>query len=108
MGMTVALEVQLQAAGLPEPELEYEDWHPTKGYRFDFAWKEYRVAVEKQGGGHTKGRHHRQKGYEDDCRRMAEAVILGWRVLYVTPEMIGSGEALTLIKRLLESVEGVT
>jgi len=110
---------QIQVAGLPEPQREYRlfaervggpgrgvrERLKTAGYqdwRFDFCWPgNLGLCVEVQGGGWVRGKHHRPAGYENDCRKMNAAVLLGWRVLWFTPEMIESGEALRVIEEAL-------
>ncbi len=52
-------------------------FHPKRGWRFDFAWPELKLAVELDG----RGRHQTVKGTRGDCEKLNAAVILGWRVL---------------------------
>lgn len=66
----------LSVQGLPAPEREYR-FHPTRKWRFDFAWPALKVAVEIEG----RGRHQTFTGYAADCHKYNEAVALGWRVL---------------------------
>lgn len=98
---TLALDRQCQLAGLPRPEAEYR-FHPTRKWRFDFAWPAKSVAVEVDGAVYSGGRHTRGSGVEKDCEKFAEAMVLGWRVLRVTPRHVQSGQALTWIERLLQ------
>lgn len=98
--MQADLLTQIRAAGLPEPETEYA-FHPTRKWRWDFSWLVCKVAVEVQGGAWICGRHHRPRGYHDDAIKSAEAQLDGWLVLAITPEMIRSGLALSLIQRAL-------
>lgn len=79
---------------------EYK-FHPTRKWRFDFAWPEKLIAVEVEGGIYTYGRHTRASGFEKDLEKYAEAVSLGWRVLRVGDKMILSGKALEYVKKLL-------
>jgi hypothetical protein len=65
------------------------------------AWPTKMVALELEGGVYVLGRHTRGIGYENDCRKYAEASILGWRVIRVTPNMVKSGEAIDIISRIL-------
>lgn len=60
----------------------------TRQWRFDFAWPYAKVAVEIDGGIWSGGRHTRGKGFENDCEKFNEAVLLGWRVFHLTPAMI--------------------
>ena len=92
---------QTQAAGLPDPAREFR-FHPTRRWRFDLAWPDGHVAVEVEGGVYVAGRHSRGVGFESDCEKYSEAMVLGWRVLRVTPRQIKSGQALGWIERLLK------
>lgn len=84
---------------LPVPVRE----HPFERWSFDAAWPELKLAVEVQGGAHVRGRHHRPKGYEGDCRKLNAAQLTGWLVLWIVPEWIESGEAAELIAQGLIS-----
>ena len=81
--------------------------HPFKGlsgkrrYRFDLAFVDEKVAIEVQGGVFSGGRHTRGKGFSDERSKSAQAQILGWKYIEVTPAMIRSGEAVDLVKRAL-------
>jgi very-short-patch-repair endonuclease len=63
------------------PKRQYK-WHPKRLFKADFAFVEQRVLVEIMGTRSYKSAHTTVKGYHSDCRRMVEAQILGWRVLY--------------------------
>jgi len=93
----------LQADGFPAPRREYR-FHPTRKWRFDFAFPEYSLAVEVEGGVYTKGRHTRGAGFTRDAEKYNEAALLGWRVIRVTPEHIRKGQAVAWIKRAMEGV----
>lgn len=88
-------------AGLPRPETEYV-FHPTRGWRFDYAWPDAMLAVEIEGGTHKGGRHVRAEGYRRDCEKYNAAIALGWRVLRYTSEMVYAGEAIPQIAELLK------
>lgn len=93
---------QCRAAGLPLPVPEHR-FHPTRRWRFDFAWPDAKLAVEIEGGTWSSGRHTRGPGFENDCEKQAEAVILGWSVLRFPGNMVNDGRALNLTMRALES-----
>jgi len=91
-------------------------FHPTRRWRFDFAWPARKVAVEVEGGvSYAKvfspkgapiiGHHIHPAGYENDCEKYNEATLLGWRLIRVTPKMVGSmrkgGSATEYIRRAL-------
>jgi hypothetical protein len=78
--------------GLPEREVAVcaeRDW------RFDYAWPARKVAVELDGGRWevAGGRHAGDPDYE----KMNAAVLLGWRLIRVTPTMAGAGAYLQVV-----------
>jgi len=94
------------ASDLDKLGIEYvreHKFHPTRKWRFDFFIPACLVAIEAQGGTRNNGGHNRHAGYENDCRKFAEAAILGITVLAFTSDQIKSGEAIDTIKRLLQS-----
>lgn len=78
---------------------------PPRKWRADFLWADEKVIVECQGGLWNNGKHSRMSGYSNDSRKMAEAQLRGYTVLFITPEMIANDEAIPLIKRALEKRE---
>jgi len=92
----VSLRQQCRALDLPEPVAEYR-FHPSRGWRFDWAWPERRIAVEEDGGVWIAGRHTRGAGYLADMEKLNAAAELGWRVLrYAT-----GGVDMDQLRRLL-------
>ena len=83
-------------------EKEYR-FHPVRKWRFDFAIPEHMIAIEIEGGIYMQGRHTRGKGYQADCEKYREAVVLGWRLLrYTTNELAKDSEMIIRdIERLL-------
>lgn len=61
-----------------EPVREYR-FHPTRKFRFDFAWPAIKLALEIDG----RGRHQTVVGVRADCEKLNEAIRLGWRVMRV-------------------------
>jgi very-short-patch-repair endonuclease len=95
--------VHIRAEGLPVPERQFR-FYPLRRWTVDFAWvPPAALIVEVEGGSWSSGRHTRGKGFEEDCRKYATAVLLGWRVLRVTTAMVKSGEAVRLVRQALES-----
>lgn len=94
------MALQLRAAGLAF-EREHR-FHPVRKWRFDFALPG-KLALEVDGGTHTGGRHVRGTGYAEDCRKIAEAMLLGWRVVRATADQVKSGEALRWVEALARS-----
>ncbi len=76
-------------------------FHETRRWRFDIAFPKEKLAVEIEGGVWTEGRHTRGAGFVNDMEKYNEALIAGWRVLRVTPDMVKDGRALQLIERAL-------
>lgn len=70
-------------------------------WRFDFAWPEQKIAAEIDGGSWSGGRHSRGKGFEEDCRKLNQAALLGWRVFRFTPAMVHSGTAIDTVMAAL-------
>lgn len=100
--MPISLALQCTLAHLPTPEAEYK-FHPTRKWRFDWAFRAPKLAVEVDGGVFVQGRHSRGAGVKKDIEKYAEAMLLGWRVLRVLPEHVSSGQALTWIEKLLNA-----
>ena len=95
------LTAELKRTGLPVPAEEYK-FHPTRRWRFDFAWPELMIAVEVEGGVYSNGRHSRGKGFTEDCVKYNAAATLGWRVLRFTTEQVTQNKAVGVIKELME------
>lgn len=69
-----------------EPYREYA-FHPTRKWRFDFAWTECKVAVEIDGNAWNVkggGRH----AQDSDRDKLNTAAALGWRVLRFSPQQL--------------------
>lgn len=105
-------------------EYRFDD---KRRWRFDFAFPEWKVAIEIEGGifrvrcgdckgkgflgkkrctgcagqGFRQGRHTRGKGFEKDCEKYNEAVLQGWRVIRLTPRML---DDLVYLKRLFSAL----
>lgn len=94
--------VDLHAIGYPPPETEYR-FHPQRKFRFDMCWPDLMLAVEVDGATWTGGRHTSGAGYERDCIKLGEALILGWKVVRVTMSMIRDGTATDLMRRIREA-----
>ena len=88
---------QLGAGGVVD---EYR-FHPTRKWRFDYAWPAQRVALEVEGGCWVNGRHSRGSGKIKDMEKYSAAAVLGWRLLYVTPQQLMRLETVAMIKQAL-------
>ena len=91
----------IQVEKLPRPEREFM-FHPTRKWRFDFAYPDCKVAIECEGGTWSGGRHTRGSGFEADCEKYNQAALLGWKVLRFTKGMIDSRIAVRLITEALQ------
>lgn len=94
-----------EAAGLACPVPEYR-FHPTRRWRWDWAWPEDKLAVEVNGGAWVGGRHTRGAGYARDLEKWSAGAALGWRIIHVTPRQFARGDALALVRAALDA-EGV-
>ena len=99
--LELTLEWQLKATRLPTPVREHR-FHPTRRWRFDFAWPDRKLAVEVEGAMWTNGRHTRPEGFQSDLEKYNEATMAGWRVLRVTGPMVDDGRAMNLIEDALK------
>ena len=73
------------------PELESElVFHPTRKWRFDFACKKIKCAIELDGGAFMVhgGRHGRGMGMVKDCEKYRAAADLGWRIWRFTTKCL--------------------
>ena len=87
------MQAQLDQSDLPTPEQEYT-FTDARRWRFDFAWPEYKVACEVEGGIWARGRHVRGDGFRKDCIKYNYAATLGWLVVRVTADMVNDNTAL--------------
>ena len=71
-----------EAFGLPPFQPEFR-FHPTRRWRFDYAWPAQRVALELDGGSAIFGRHSRPGGMRADFEKLNTAAVMGWTVLRV-------------------------
>lgn len=83
--------------------VEEHRFHPTRKWRFDFAFLAQRLAVEVEGGVWAGGRHTRGSGFLGDCEKYNEATRLGWRVLRFVPRKGWAQPAVQLITEMLAS-----
>jgi hypothetical protein len=78
-------------------------------WRFDFAWLQYKIAVEIEGLVYRRingelvcmGRHVHPEGFSEDSRKYATAAILGWTVLRFYQGQVKNREAIDFTMRVL-------
>lgn len=99
------LAQHLNAYGI-KYEREYV-FHDGRKWRFDFSLPWLKIGIEVDGG--TKrgnSRHSRGSGYEEDCRKLNQAALDGWKVIRFTTQMVLSGEAIDTILIAIGITEG--
>ena len=101
--LELLLAAQLETAGLGPAEREWR-FHPTRRWRFDFAFPHLvpPLAIEVEGGTWSRGRHTRGKGFENDCIKYNAAAILNWRILRFTGDIVRDGRAIDVIVKAVE------
>lgn len=78
--------------GIPPPEPEYRFW-PTRRWRIDFAWPQYMLAVEVEGGVWVKGRHVHPTSFVKDMEKYNHLALAGFRLLRFQPKEVANGSA---------------
>ena len=63
--------------------------------------RNYRLAVEIDGGTWNNGRHTRPAGYAEDCDKLNTAALMGWTVLRFTGEHVRQGQAFAVVAEAL-------
>ena len=83
--------------------LEHQ-FHPTRKWRFDFAWniEGTKVYLEVNGGIWVTGRHSRGASMKKDWEKQNAATLLGWRGLWVEPRELCLKETADMIRKALE------
>jgi hypothetical protein len=79
--MTVQQETEMLLKHYKVKYVTEHKFHPSRKWRFDFAFPEVMIALEIEGGVWTKGRHTRGTGFINDIGKYNEATMMGWRVL---------------------------
>ena len=95
------LVFQLHVMGVPAPVREFR-FDPTRRWRADLAWPDLRLLVEVEGGTFVRGRHSRPVGMRTDAMKYNAALLLGFRVLRVTSDMVKDGSALDVIQEAVD------
>lgn len=90
-----------QPYGIKTPEREYK-FHEKRKWRFDYAWPDKKIAVEKEGGVWSHGRHTRGSGFVKDMEKYNEAGRLGWRVFRFVPRDFQIGIAQSFMQDILK------
>ena len=86
--------------GVQKPVEEHR-FHQSRRWSFDFAWPEYKLALEVDGAIWSKGRHSRGSGIIGDMEKFNAAAELGWRVIKFTPQQLRTSSTILTIKNCL-------
>ncbi|MDB6017715.1 MAG: hypothetical protein JWR19_2204 [Pedosphaera sp.] len=91
--------------GQTDVTLEHRFDAPRR-WRFDFAHKPTKVAIEIEGGTSSgKSRHTKPEGFREDCFKYNTASRLGWVVFRLTSDMVNATE-LTKISEFIQERAG--
>lgn len=97
----VIMQHMCKVYAIPEPMLEFKFLQNRK-FRFDFAWTEYMLAVEIEGGVWIQGRHTRGSGFVKDMEKYNLAACEGWRILRFTPQQLKQEATYMMIRKTME------
>jgi very-short-patch-repair endonuclease len=85
---------------IPVPVCELR-FHPTRKWKFDYAWTYLKVVLELEGGAYA-GHGHRSVGkFLADMEKYNTAAMMGWKVLRCTTTQMESGEAFEMVHKAL-------
>jgi very-short-patch-repair endonuclease len=93
-----------------EPEMiPFEDevyFLDNRMFRFDFANRQYKIAVELDGGTFSKGKsgHTSGKGIAQDMEKYNLATLLGWRVFRFDAPAVKEGRAIGFLDRAVKAL----
>jgi very-short-patch-repair endonuclease len=102
------LEKIFEAQLLNEPEMiEFEkevQFLDNRMFRFDFANRQYKIAVELDGGTFSRGKsgHTSGKGIAQDMEKRNLATLLGWRVFYFDTPAVKEGRAIGFLDKAVK------
>lgn len=80
---------------IPTPEHRFD---AGRRWRMDYAWQQYMVALEVEGGVWTQGRHTRGAGFLADMEKYNAAAVLGWRIIRCTPDDLLSIKTIVMVR----------
>lgn len=75
-------DIQMRVEKLPAPKMNYQ-FDTSRGWMFDRAWPEYKLAVEIDGMAHRI-----KQRFESDIEKFAHALMQGWTVLHVSGKRV--------------------
>jgi very-short-patch-repair endonuclease len=69
----------------------------------DYAWPEYKVALEIEGGVWTGGRHSNPSGFVGDMEKYNALACAGWRLIRIEPKGLLKASTVELIRAALSA-----
>lgn len=106
IGRDVTCEAEYMFAGREADEADLKTINEIYGckrkWKFDYAFPDYKIALEIEGAVWVQGRHTRGSGFIKDIEKYNTAALLGWYVFRCTPSTTDKVKALELIKRLIK------
>lgn len=91
-----------QGIGIKAPVCEFHHI-PGRRFRLDYAWPDYRIGLEVQGGIWTRGRHSRGPGQKTDMEKNNLGILNGWRVFQCVP----GKEAQAIVKCVKPAMQAI-
>ena len=79
---------------------EYK-FHPTRLWRFDYAFPIAKIAIEVEGGIFIHGRHNHPSGFIKDMEKYNQATLDGWKLIRVMPKDLLTYKTVNMIRLLL-------
>lgn len=96
---------QIRTYNLPEPKRQYK-FHASRKFLADFAWPEFRLIVEINGGTWmTKSGHNTGKGILRDYEKSNAAQLMGYTYLQFTGKELDDLTAVETVKEFIGRVE---
>jgi len=92
-----------RSQGVP-PYVTEHTFHTIRKWRFDFAWLDFRVALEVDGGIWIGGGHNRGGGFAKDIEKFNCAHLLGWHILRCVPKDICTVATSDMVKQMIKLV----
>ena len=99
LSLEYLLSMHIAELDIPQPQKQYI-FHPERNWKLDFAWPEYKLALELEGWGHRT-----KKRFDEDIIKYNELSLMGWCLLRVNTDMVKkSTEGKQYVKRFFEEV----
>lgn len=90
---------------MPSPTRNYR-FHPTRKFEIDWAWPEFKIGVEIQGGIFMPGgAHSLPTNILRDMTKQNLLLDFGWRVWHYTPSEVIKGIAIQHIDAVLRAMD---